>query len=208
MLSPYSVFIVDEDAPIRDALLRLLRGEGFRARAFAAAADFLNALPDDRYACVVADVRTPVMEGTALIRQLRALRGDAWPIIAITGHADVPLAVQTMKAGVTDFIEKPLDPNRILESVRVCMAALDRLSAERTQQEEVQARLLSLTPRERQVFDALIEGYSNKEIAQALDISPRTVEIFRAKVMTKMQAGSLPVLIRMGLRALGGHRSP
>ena len=145
----------------------------------------------------------PGMEGPELIRRLRSLRGDAWPIIVITGHADVPLAVQTMKAGVTDFIEKPFDPDRILESVRGCMAALDVLTAERTQQEETQSRLLTLTPRERQVFDALIEGRSNKEIAQALDISPRTVEIFRAKVMTKMQAGSLSVLVRMGLRAQG-----
>ena len=205
MLTPYSVFIVDDDAPMRDSLLMLLRGEGLRARAraFVGAADFLNALPDDRYACVVTDVRMPGMEGPELIRRLRSLRGDAWPIIVITGHADVPLAVQTMKAGVTDFIEKPFDPDRILESVRGCMAALDVLNAERTQQEETQSRLLTLTPRERQVFDALIEGRSNKEIAQALDISPRTVEIFRAKVMTKMQAGSLSVLVRMGLRAQG-----
>jgi len=204
MKTRHSVFIIDDDPAMRDSLLMLLRGEGFRARAFASAADFIGALPDDRTACVVTDMRMPGMEGTELIRRLRSLRGGAWPVIVITGHADVPLAVQMMKAGVVDFIEKPFDPNRILESVRGCLVSLDGQDAERQAREEAQSRLLTLTPRERQVFDALIDGRSNKEIALLLDISPRTVEIFRAKVMSKMQAGSLSTLVRLGLRATGG----
>ena len=118
----------------------------------------------------------------------------------MTGHADVPLAVQMMKAGVVDFIEKPFEPNRILDSVRGCINALASLRPEIEAREAAAARLATLTPRERQVFDALIRGRSNKEIALDLDISPRTVEIFRAKVMQKMQADSLSALVRMGLR--------
>lgn len=142
----------------------------------------------------------PQMEGAELIRHLSRLRGETWPVIVITGHAEVPLAVQLMKAGVVDFIEKPFDPNRILEAVRGCLSALERQEVESEAREEATSRLASLTPRERQVFEALIDGKSNKEIAISLSISPRTVEIFRAKVMQKMQATSLSMLVRMGLR--------
>lgn len=202
-MSPFSVFIVDADAPLRTGLLALFRREGFRARAFAGAAQFFEALPEDRCACVIADVRMPDLADTALVERLQALRGDTWPVIALAGDADVPLAVRMMKAGVTDFIEKPFEPGRILEAVRACCLTLDQLNAKRTRVEEAQARLNTLTPRERQVFDALIDGASNKAIAQDLDISPRTVEIFRAKVMTKMRADTLSSLIRLGLRAMG-----
>jgi two-component system response regulator FixJ len=194
-----SVFIIDDDPAMRDSLLMLLRGEGIRARGFASALLFLEALPTDKNACVVTDLRMPQMEGTELIRQLTELRGPGWPVIVITGHADVPLAVQLMKAGVVDFIEKPFDPNRILEAVRGCLSNLERQGAESEAREETVSRLATLTPRERQVFDALIDGNSNKEIALMLDISPRTVEIFRAKVMQKMQAQSLSMLVRLGL---------
>lgn len=199
MLTPYSVFIVDDDAPMRDSLLMLLRGEGLRARAFAGAADFLNALPDDRYACVVTDVRMPGMEGPELIRRLRSLRGDAWPIIVITGHADVPLAVQTMKAGVTDFIEKPFEPNRLIETLKGCLSRIRQVDERLKTRANIDRRLDQLTARERQVFDQLAQGFSNKVIAANLEISPRTVEIFRAKVMTKMEAPNLSALVRMSL---------
>ncbi|KAK0331666.1 hypothetical protein LTR94_027994, partial [Friedmanniomyces endolithicus] len=196
----HSVFVVDDDQAMRDSLLMLLRSEGLRARAFASAIDFLDALPEDKTACVITDLRMPQMEGTELIERLNKLRGDNWPIIVITGHADVPLAVRLMKAGVVDFIEKPFDPSRIVESVKGCISALNSMGPEREAREEAAARLSTLTPRERQVFDALIDGKSNKEIAIVLDISPRTVEIFRAKVMQKMQASSLSMLVRMGLK--------
>ncbi len=199
-MTPHSVFIVDDDPAMRDALTLMLRGAGFRARAFASADDFLSDLPTDASACVVTDVRMPGVEGPELVRRLKALRGESWPVIVITGHADVPLAVQLMKAGVSDFIEKPFDPQQILDSVGHCIASLSGLEAERAAREEAQGRLASLTNRERQVFDALIDGCSNKEIALRLEISPRTVEIFRAKVMTKMQAPNLSTLVRIGMR--------
>ena len=199
-MTPHSIFIVDDDPAMRDALTLMLRGAGFRARAFVSADDFLGDLPTDASACVVTDVRMPGVEGPELVRRLKTLRGDSWPVIVITGHADVPLAVQLMKAGVSDFIEKPFDPQQILDSVGHCIASLSGLEAERAAREEAQGRLASLTNRERQVFDALIDGCSNKEIALRLEISPRTVEIFRAKVMTKMQAPNLSTLVRIGMR--------
>ncbi|MCK6104263.1 MULTISPECIES: response regulator transcription factor [unclassified Brevundimonas] len=199
-MTPHSIFIVDDDPAMRDALTLMLRGAGFRARAFVSADDFLGDLPTDASACVVTDVRMPGVEGPELVRRLKTLRGDSWPVIVITGHADVPLAVQLMKAGVSDFIEKPFDPQQILDSVGRCIASLSGLEAERAAREEAQGRLASLTNRERQVFDALIDGCSNKEIALRLEISPRTVEIFRAKVMTKMQAPNLSTLVRIGMR--------
>lgn len=200
-MNAHSVFIVDDDPAMRDSLVLMLRGAGFRARAFASADDFLENLPTDKSACVVSDVRMPGVEGPELVRRLKTLRGERWPVIVITGHADVPLAVQLMKAGVVDFIEKPFDPEHILDCVGRCIASLTSLEADRTARDEARSRLATLTTRERQVFDALIDGCSNKEIALRLEISPRTVEIFRAKVMTKMQASNLSTLVRMGMRA-------
>jgi two-component system, LuxR family, response regulator FixJ len=141
-----SVFIIDDDPAMRDSLLMLLRGEGIRARGFASAIQFLDAVPEEKTACVITDLRMPQMEGTELIRQLTALRGPGWPVIVITGHADVPLAVQLMKAGVVDFIEKPFDPNRILEAVRGCLSTLERQGAESEAREEAASRLATLTP--------------------------------------------------------------
>ena len=200
-MTPHSVFIIDDDPAMRDSLLMLFRGAGMRARAFSGARDFLDHLPEDKSACVVTDIRMPQLDGVELVDQLHIRRGAKWPVIVITGHADVPLAVQLMKAGVVDFIEKPFDPNRILESVRGCIASLAVMAPEIEARERAQQSLDTLTPRERQVFDALIQGKSNKEIALDLDISPRTVEIFRAKVMQKMEADSLSALVRMGLLA-------
>ena len=200
-MNPHSVFIVDDDPAMRDSLVLMLRGAGFRARAFVSADEFLENLPTDKSACIVSDVRMPGVEGPELVRKLKVLRGDTWPVIVITGHADVSLAVQLMKAGVVDFIEKPFDPEQILDCVGRCMASLTSLEADRSARDEARSRLATLTARERQVFDALIDGCSNKEIALRLEISPRTVEIFRAKVMTKMQAPNLSTLVRMGMRA-------
>lgn len=200
-MSPHSVFIIDDDPAMRDALVLMLRGAGYRARSFVSADDFLDNLPEDRSACVITDVRMPGLQGSELVERLKSLRGETWPVIVITGHGEVTLAVQLMKAGVVDFVEKPFDPQRMLDAVSSCLASLTSLEAERIAREDAKARLDTLTPRERQVFDALIDGCSNKEIAQRLEISPRTVEIFRAKVMTKMQAANLSTLVRIGMRA-------
>jgi len=194
-----SVFVIDDDDAVRDSLLTLLRVESIRARGFASGAHFFANLPEAASACVITDVRMPDMDGSEVVRRLAELKGHAWPVIVITGHADVPLAVEMMKNGVLDFIEKPFDPPRLLEVVRGCLTHLAGQSIEREAREATEQRLGQLTPRERQVFAALVEGRSNKEIAIDLEISPRTVEIFRAKVMDKMQAESLSALVRMGL---------
>ena len=198
-MSLHSVFIIDDDAAVRDSLLVLLRGVGIRARGFSSGGDFFDALPEDATACVITDMRMPDMDGAEVVRRIRDLRGSAWPVIVITGHADVPMVVQMMKAGIVDFIEKPFDPPRLIETVRGCLARLSDLDQAQGARIAVQGRMARLTPRERQVFDALIHGRSNKEIALDLEISPRTVEVFRAKVMTKMEADSLSALVRMGL---------
>ncbi|RSB45074.1 response regulator transcription factor [Brevundimonas sp. 357] len=194
-----SVFVIDDDPAVRDSLLTLLRADGVRARGFAGGIDFFAALPEDAAACVVTDVRMPGMDGAEVVRRLIELRGNAWPVIVITGHADVTMAVQMMKTGIVDFIEKPFDPERLIEAVRACLNRLDDLDVRQQARQSAQMRLGRLTPRERQVFDALIAGLSNNEIALNLKISPRTVEVFRAKVMAKMEADSLSALVRMGL---------
>lgn len=198
-MNTITVLIAEDDDAVRDALLSLLRSEGIRARAYATGVELFANLPEVDSACVITDVRMPDMDGVEVVRRLTDLKGDAWPIIVITGHADVPLAVQMMKAGVVDFIEKPFDPHRLLEAVRGCLGHLSKQEGERQSRQEAAERIAQLSQRENQVFRALVEGRSNKEIAADLSISPRTVEIFRAKVMTKMQANSLSALVRMGL---------
>jgi len=204
MTDEHSVFVVEDDPAVRDSLLRLLRGEGIRARGFASATEFFANLPSDPSACVVTDIRMPGIDGAELVRRLAEMSDRIWPVIVITGHADVPMVIHLMKAGIVDFIEKPFDPVRMLETIRGCLERLTDISARREQAREVDRRLGLLTPRERQVFDALIVGLSNKEIALKLSISPRTVEIFRSKVMDKMRADSLSALVRMGLSASAG----
>lgn len=199
----FSVFVIDDDDAVRDSLLMLLRLEGIRARGFCSGADFFAKLPEATSACVITDVRMPDMDGSEVVRRLAELKGHAWPVIVITGHAEVPMAVQMMKNGVLDFIEKPFDPNRLLEAVQGCLVYLADQTVEREARTATQERLARLTPRERHVFAALVEGQSNKQIALDLDISPRTVEIFRAKVMDKMEAANLAALVRMGLRDFG-----
>ncbi len=199
-MSEHSVFIIDDDEAVRDSILCLMRAHGLRARAFASGVRFFDNLPDVPSACVVTDVRMPDMDGAEVVQRLRSLKGDAWPIVVITGHGEVPLAVQLMKAGVVDYIEKPFEPNRLVEVVRGSFAHLDDLLLRKAEAEAAARRAACLTPREREVFQALIEGRTNKHIAGDLNISPRTVEIFRAKVMEKMEADSLSALIRAGLR--------
>lgn len=195
----YSVFVIDDDFAMRDSLLTVLRAKGIRARGFANGADFFANLPDTEYACVVTDMRMPEMDGAEVVRRLAESKGASWPVIVITGHAEVSMAVKMMKEGVFDFIEKPFDPHRLIEAVEGCLSHLAGHGLSREAREDADRRLGLLTPRERQVFDALVEGLSNKQIALQLDISPRRVEIFRAKVMHKMQTDSLAGLVRIGI---------
>jgi len=198
------VFVIEDDPAVRDSLVVLLRGEGLQARGFASGADFFAHLPEASSACVITDVRMPGMDGTEVVRRIAELTDRAWPAIVITGHADVPLAVRMMKSGIVDFIEKPVDPARLTETVRSVLDRLGDVSREQAARLAAEARAASLTPRERQVFDALVEGRANKEIAQQLSISPRTVEIFRSRVMDKMEAPSLSALVRMGVMLESG----
>ena len=204
-MSEHSVFVIDDDEDVRDALVCLLRAEGIRARAFSSGVQFFDNLPDVPSACVVTDVRMPGMDGAEVVRRLTELKGHAWPVIVITGHGEVPLAVQMMKAGVVDYIEKPFEPNRLIEVVRGSFAHLDDVLVQEAEADQAARRLARLTPREREVFQALVEGRTYKHIANELQISPRTVEIFRAKVMDKMEADTLSALIRTGLKATSGR---
>ncbi|WP_426037635.1 response regulator transcription factor [Brevundimonas sp. DC300-4] len=179
--------------------MTLLRAEGLPSRGFASGTDFFDRMPADAVACVVTDLRMPGLDGVEVVRRLAEMKGNAWPIIVITGHGDVAAAVELMKSGVVDFIEKPFDPPRLVEAVHGCLVHLMKEGGARQSRLEAAGRIAQLSQRENQVFRALVEGRSNKEIAAELSISPRTVEIFRAKVMTKMQANSLPALVRMGL---------
>jgi two-component system response regulator FixJ len=195
-----TVIVVDDDADVRDSLQALLQSAGFKARLFDSAGALLTNFRPEEAGCIIADIRMPDMDGLTLQAKLSEQK-NSLPVIIITGHGDVPLAVRAMKAGALDFIEKPFDDDRLLESVR---RALDRTREERDQaanSQEVTDRLSSLTPRELDVLKLLVAGHPNKVVAHQLDISPRTVEVHRGHLMEKMQARSLSDLVRMALSA-------
>ena len=197
------VHVIDDDEALRDSLEFMLDAAGLNARSWESAIPFLAALPGLAPGCIVTDVRMPDMTGLELVGRLKAL-GRADPIVVITGHADVPLAVEAMKAGVLDFIEKPFDNQRLLAAVRAALARSPGEAAPPQNDEAVRdivERLASLSARERQVLDGLVAGHANKVIAYDLDISPRTVEVYRANVMTKMRARSLSELVRLVIAA-------
>lgn len=189
------VFIVDDDEAVRDSLELLLESAGHAVKAFEAAADALESCRARPPSCIVTDVRMPEMDGLEFQERLTAA-GIEVPVIVMTGHADVPLAVRAMKAGAVDFIEKPFSDDAMMAALESAMKrrarAIDPGLAE---------RLDSLTPREREVLELLVIGHPNKVIAHRLDISPRTVEIHRAHVMEKMKAKSLPELVRSAMQA-------
>ena len=194
--SAQSVFIVDADAGARIELIGLLRAHGMRVRGFATAADFLQNTPDDATACVLMEAVLPDLDGVDLIRRVIDRHDDAWPVTVVSGEVTVEKAVALMKAGAVDLIERPFSVGRMLQAVNDCLRSLAARDAGRTRKRLARQQLAALTPRERQVFDGLIHGRSSKEIAQGLEISPRTVEVFRARVMDKMQAPHLPSLVR------------
>jgi two-component system response regulator FixJ len=193
-----TTYVVDDDEASGQSLVFLLRAESIRARAFTSAAAFLQQLGPEHRGCVVTDVRMPGMDGIELMEQLAEI-GCSMPVIVITGHADVPLAIKAMRAGAADFIEKPFAGDVILQAVRRCLEASADLGARQSQHAQIDQRKQSLTSREREVYAAIVEGLSNKEIGLTLGISPRTVEIHRANVMAKMGAKKLSELVRMAL---------
>lgn len=193
-----TVFVVDDDAAALDSLVMLLRSDGLNPSGFSSATEFLEFLPPDARGCIISDVRMPDMDGVQLLRTLKA-SGCILPVIIITGHADVTVAVQAMKAGAADFIQKPYESELILRLVRGCLEENDDAVDAGAKRTRVLRRIEGLTARERQVLNLIMEGAGNKLIASTLSISPRTVEIYRANVMSKMRAENLSDLIRMTL---------
>lgn len=191
------VHIIDDDAAMRDSLGFLLQVNRIPYRVFESAVAFLEALPEDG-GCVLTDVRMPEMNGIEMVRRLKE-QGYRAPVIVMTGHADVPLAIEAMKAGVVDFIEKPFDEDLLLSAIRTALEQGKALGEQDAALAETRKRIAALSPREGEVLEGLVEGKANKVIAYDLGISPRTVEIYRANLMTKMQARSLSELVRMAL---------
>ena len=200
-----SIYVVDDDDAVRDSLALLLEAAGLRVEAFAGAAEALARCREQRPACVVTDVRMPEIDGLELQRRLAELYAQI-PVIVITGHADVPLAVAAMKAGAVDLIEKPFSDDVILASIEAAAMRAQRSGGTGVVSGEIGERLARLTPRERDVFHQLIVGHPNKVIAYHLGISARTVEIHRARVMEKMEVRSLPELVRLAID--GGIEMP
>lgn len=190
--------IIDDDEAARDALAFLLSTADVPFEAYDSATAFLTVAAEVR-GCVVTDIRMPDMDGLQLVRRLNDL-GVTLPVIVMTGHGDVPLAVEAMKAGVIDFFEKPFDDEQILEAIQRAMAMSGQGEAREQEKAEIAARIATLSGREHEVMQGLLAGKANKVIAHDLDISPRTVEIYRANLMTKMHANSLSELVRMVLR--------
>ena len=195
-----TVHVIDDDEASRQSLAFLLQTANIAVQTYASAVAFLDQIGAAATGCIVTDVRMPGLSGIDLLRRLKDMKIEV-PVIVITGHGDVPLAVEAMKSGAVDFLEKPFDDEALLASVHTALrqrGADERRKAERA---EVERRLAGLSHRERDVLSGLIAGRANKQIAFDLGISPRTVEIYRANLMGKMQAGSLSELIRMALVA-------
>lgn len=190
------VYVIDDDESVRHSLEFLLDVAGIRVRSFASSDAFLKSAPSLAGACVVTDVRMPGVSGVELTQRLKQMDG-AVPVIVVTGHADVPLAIAAMKAGAADFIEKPYDDEVMLSAIRKALDSCAENRAAAREQHEFSERLALLSRREREVVDGLVAGKANKMIAFDLDISPRTVEVYRANAMMKLQAKTLSDLVRM-----------
>ena len=194
------VCIVDDDEAVRESLQVLLETMGYTVRAFESGPDFLEACAALEAGCALLDVRMPKMNGMEVQQRLNDIRSDL-PVIIVTGHGDVTMAVQAMRAGAIDFIEKPFGEEALLASVENALTLVDQEKRQAETVAAVKRDLERLTPREREVLDQLIVGHANKVIARILDCSPRTVEIHRARVMEKMGAASVAHLVRMALAA-------
>jgi two-component system response regulator FixJ len=194
------VYVIDDDEAMRDSLNFLLDSGGFEVTLFETAQQFLETLPALAFGCVVSDVRMPGIDGIELLKRLKALH-SALPIVVMTGHGDVLLAVEAMKLGAVDFLEKPFDDDRLIGMIESAIRQAEPAAKSDAVTHDIATRVATLSPRERQVMDGLVAGLSNKLIAREYDISPRTIEVYRANVMTKMQANSLSELVRLAMRA-------
>jgi two-component system response regulator FixJ len=192
-----TVCVVDDDAAVRASVEALLVAEGFEVQAFGAAGEFLEGLEPRECACVLLDVRMPGMDGLTLLETL-AERWPEVPAVMMTGHGDLPMAVRAIRAGALDFVEKPFEAERLVDSIRHAMSKASRHAAI---DPEIAAHFEGLTPRETEVMEQMVIGKPNKLIASTLEMSPRTVEIHRARVMQKTGATSLSHLVRMAIRA-------
>jgi two-component system response regulator FixJ len=195
-----TVHVIDDDEALRDSLTFLLRTARLDVQSYPSAMAFLEALPEAKLSCVITDVRMPGMSGIDLLRRLRE-RKISVPVIVITGHGDIPLAVEAMRIGAIDFLEKPFDDEVLIASVKAALRQKEGEVKRHGERAEIDGRLAALSNRERDVLGGLVAGRANKQIAFDLGISPRTVEIYRANLMSKMQAGSLSDLVRMALIA-------
>ena len=197
MTAEPTVYVIDDDAAVRDSTAFLLETADLKVRTYESAEMFL-AEPDRTPGCIITDVRMPGIGGLELARRIRD-SGSSEPVIVITGHADVPLAIEAMRAGVVDFVEKPFDDEVLLGSIRRVLGQAEGALSADGQRREMASRFDSLSPRERDVLVGLVQGQANKAIAYDLSISPRTVEVYRANLMAKMKAQSLSELVRIYL---------
>ena len=193
------VFVIDDQEAVRHALTEMLKVFGYTVEAFPSADAFLEQLTEPRSGCIVADVRMPGMDGIELVREL-ARRNLQLPVVLISGHADVPMAVAAIKAGAEDFIEKPVDDAQLLAAINRCLARAFNDLAREQSIVELRRQLDRLTPREVEVMDLVVQGFTSGAIAARLGISIRTVESYRVQIMDKMQAPSVAVLVRQAIR--------
>ena len=190
------VFVVDDDPAVRDSLQLLLEASGFQTRCFAAAAEFLDVVDQNARGCLIADIRMPGPSGLDMQDQLISM-GIQLPVLFLTGHGNVSMSVRALKAGAVEFLEKPFDGDELLRCVADAIVLDQSRSAESRARDEARALFLKLTPREKQVMREVVAGKTNKDIGKALDISYRTVEGYRSRVMEKMKVGSLADLVQM-----------
>jgi two-component system response regulator FixJ len=200
MSDKITIHIIDDDAAMRDSLAFLLDVNGYATKSWETANDFLKDVTAQMPSCVISDIRMPGMNGIELVRKLRS-QGIGFPVILITGHGDVALAVEAMKAGASDFIEKPFDDAELLRAIHAALDARPAMAGVGQLRKEAEARLVNLSPRERDVLQGLVAGKINKVIAHELSISPRTVEVYRANLMAKTGARSMSELMRLALTA-------
>ncbi|MGD9802624.1 MAG: response regulator transcription factor [Hyphomicrobiaceae bacterium] len=200
-----TVYIVDDQPAVCHALSEMLSVLGYQVETFSSADNFLNSVETPQAGCLIADVRMPGMDGIQLMHEL-GTRGLHLPVILISGHADVPMAVAAIKAGAEDFIEKPVDDSQLVAAINRCLAQAFEQLAGRQSLQELERRAQSLTRRESEVLDLVVQGFTSHAIAARLGISPRTVESYRVQIMDKMQAESVAILVRQAIRL--GRLSP